>query len=469
MSVRITSKLRQPTITLHFESRYNRSTFERHQLPPMDVLGDKVILPDLSHEELALLLELGKRLVSELELERVLTLVAETACQVVHAETLIVPIIDTERQSFTYRAASGKYAEIILGQTFPINEGACGWVIQHQRPLLFGESEENFDLAANARWEPGMASSLLVPLICRGTIAGGLSAMGKQGGGAFNQRDLTVLTLFANQASIALDNARLFQNLSKEKATVSQLNAELEQRVLQRTSQLEAANKELETFSYSVSHDLRTPLRAIDGFSHILLDDYADKLDDEGKRLLNVVRDNTRRMGQLIDDILQFSRSSSLEMTFSEIDMEELAREVVEELQPVVANSKLQVNIEPIPPATGDHAMMHQVFVNLLSNAIKFSHFREHAIIKVGGSIKDNEAIYFVRDNGAGFDMQYADKLFGVFQRLHSVNEFEGTGIGLAIVQRIITRHGGRVWAEGKVNEGAAIYFALPAKKNNHA
>jgi signal transduction histidine kinase len=434
----------------------------------MDALGDKIILPDLSHEELALLLELGERLVSELDLEKVMKLVAEAACQVVHAETLVVPIIDPERQTFTYRAASGKYAKMILGQTFPIHEGACGWVIQHQRPLLFGE-DDSFDLATNARWEPGMASSLLVPLICRGTIAGGLSAMGKQGGGAFNQRDLAVLTLFANQASIAFDNARLFQNLSAEKAMVNQLNAELEQRVLQRTAQLEAANRELETFSYSVSHDLRTPLRAIDGFSRILLDDYAGKLDDEGKRLLNVVRNNTSRMGQLIDDILQFSRNSRLEMTFSEIDMEKLAHEVVEELQPAIAKGKLQLEIEPIPPATGDQAMMHQVFVNLLSNAIKFSRSREPAIIKVGGSIKDDEAVYFVRDNGAGFDMQYADKLFGVFQRLHSINEFEGTGIGLAIVQRIITRHGGRVWAEGKINEGATIYFALPAKKNNHA
>ena len=235
------------------------------------------------------------------------------------------------------------------------------------------------------------------------------------------------------------------------------------EQLAEHTAQLEAANKELETFSYSVSHDLRTPLRAIDGFSCILLDDYTDKLDDEGKRLLNVVRDNTRRMGQLIDDILKFSRSSRLEMTFSEIDMEKLAHEVVEELQP--SSDKLQVEIEPIPSATGDRAMMHQIFVNLLSNAIKFSSSRETAMIKVGGYIEGDEVVYFVRDNGAGFDMQYADKLFGVFQRLHSINEFEGTGIGLAIVKRIITRHGGRVWAEGKLNEGATIYFALPTTK----
>ncbi len=254
----------------------------------------------------------------------------------------------------------------------------------------------------------------------------------------------------------------------KAEIGLGELNRDLEQRVTERTAQLEAANKELEAFSYSVSHDLRTPLRAIDGFSHILLDDYAGKLDEEGKRLLNVVRDNTSRMGQLIDDILKFSRAGRLEMTFAEIDMERLAREVVEELQPSVDSSKLQLEIEHIPLARGNRAMMRQVFVNLFSNAIKFSSTREVVRIKVGGSVEGGEAVYYVKDNGVGFDMQYAGKLFGVFQRLHGVTEFEGTGIGLAIVKRIITRHGGRVWAEGEVNEGATIHFALPIKEADH-
>jgi light-regulated signal transduction histidine kinase (bacteriophytochrome) len=249
--------------------------------------------------------------------------------------------------------------------------------------------------------------------------------------------------------------------LEARAAEINQLNADLERRVAERTEELASANRELESFSYSVSHDLRAPLRAIDGFSQILQEDYRDKLDDEGKRLLGVVRDNTRRMGVLIDDILKFSRAGRTEFSFVQIDMENLAREVGTELRASAA-SDLQIEIESIPPAQGDRAMMHQVFVNLLSNAIKFSRTRATPKITVGSFIEGNEVVYFVRDNGVGFDMQYADKLFGVFQRLHGMDEFEGTGIGLAIVKRVVTRHGGRVWAESKLGEGATMYFSLP-------
>ena len=234
------------------------------------------------------------------------------------------------------------------------------------------------------------------------------------------------------------------------------------QHLAQRTVELEATNQELEAFSYSISHDLRTPLRAIDGYSHLLLQGYADKLDDEGKRLINVVRNNTQRMAQLIDDILEFSRNGRFAMMFSDIDMEAMAREVFEELQPVAGDTRLQFDIEPLPFARGDSAMLRQVFINLLSNAIKFSRGKETPKITVGGSIEGNEAVYHVKDNGVGFDMRYDDKLFGVFQRLHGVEEFEGTGIGLAIVKRIIVRHGGRVWAEGRLGDGATFHFSLP-------
>lgn len=250
--------------------------------------------------------------------------------------------------------------------------------------------------------------------------------------------------------------------LERRAAEIGQLNADLEQRVAKRTAELESANRELEAFSYSVSHDLRTPLRAIDGFAHIVLEEYSGKLDDEGKRLLNVMRRNTVRMGQLIDDMLKFSRTGRVEIIFSEIDMGKMAREVFEELQPAAAGGKLKLEIENLPHAMGDRAMIRQVFVNLLTNAIKFSSKKDAPMIRVGAAITDDGVIYHVKDNGAGFDMQYADKLFGVFQRLHTLEEFEGTGIGLAIVKRIISRHGGRVWAESRINEGATIYFTLP-------
>lgn len=250
---------------------------------------------------------------------------------------------------------------------------------------------------------------------------------------------------------------------------IQKLNLELEQRVTKRTAQLEAANQELEAFSYSVSHDLRTPLRAIDGFSHILAEEHADKLDEEGLRLIKVVRDNTKRMGQLIDDMLQFSRTGRLEIKYADIDMTKVAQEVVDELRAAsTTKENLLIEIEALPPAKGDRNMLRQVLMNLISNAVKFTRTRETPRIKVGASGDDDMTVYFIKDNGVGFDMKYAEKLFGVFQRLHSVNEFEGTGIGLAIVKQIISRHGGRVWGEGEQDKGATFYFTLPGNEGNY-
>jgi PAS domain S-box-containing protein len=243
---------------------------------------------------------------------------------------------------------------------------------------------------------------------------------------------------------------------------IRRLNEELEQRVRDRTAQLEAANKELEAFSYSVSHDLRAPLRAINGFANILTEDYATTLDTEGRQVCATICRSARRMGQLIDDLLAFSRLSRAEMKIAPVDMEGMARAVFEEVVTDVERKRIQFRLDSLPAVTGDASLLRQVWVNLLANAVKFSGKRDQAIIEVTGHQDAGECVYSVRDNGAGFDMQYAARLFGVFQRLHTDEDFAGTGVGLAIVQRVIHRHGGRVWAESQVDQGATFSFALP-------
>jgi PAS domain S-box-containing protein len=240
------------------------------------------------------------------------------------------------------------------------------------------------------------------------------------------------------------------------------LNEDLEQRVEQRTGQLATANKELEAFAYSVSHDLRSPLRAIDGFSRMLEEDHSAALDTEGHRLIGVVRENTHRMGQLIDDLLAFSRVSRSEMRRAAVDMRSLAAAVFQELVGEDGSRRVALDLGELPVAVGDAGLLRQVWQNLLGNALKFSSRRDDPRIVVSGSREGGELVYHVADNGAGFDMRYAGKLFGVFQRLHGIKEFPGTGVGLALVQRIVVRHGGRVWADGTVNEGATFSFALP-------
>jgi PAS domain S-box-containing protein len=246
---------------------------------------------------------------------------------------------------------------------------------------------------------------------------------------------------------------------------ILRLNRELEQRVAERTAQLETAIYDLENFNYSASHDLRIPLRAVDGFCRLLLDEHASMLDQEGMRLLTVVRDNTRKMEQLIEDMQTFSRAGRTAMAPTEFDMEELVRAVVEDLKPTAEGRDIRFVIGKLPTVTAVPIMMQRVLRNLLSNAIKFTRTKATASIEVGATANATEIEFFVRDNGVGFDMQYADKLFGVFQRLHGVAEFEGTGIGLAIVKRLISRLGGRVWADSKINEGATIFFSLPRKE----
>ena len=246
---------------------------------------------------------------------------------------------------------------------------------------------------------------------------------------------------------------------------IRELNAAL----AAKAAQLEATNKELESFSYSVSHDLRAPLRAIDGFALMLVEDYRERLDAEGLRYLSVIRQNSRRMGALIDDLLTFSRLGRQPVAHAEVNVDSLVREVVEEVLHTEspggrgeAAARPQIEVEPLPPALGDRGLLRQVWANLIANAVKYSSKAARPFIQVSGRQVGAENHYSVRDNGVGFDMEYAGQLFHVFQRLHRADEFSGTGVGLAIVHRVVARHGGRVWAEGKVDHGAVFSFALP-------
>jgi PAS domain S-box-containing protein len=261
----------------------------------------------------------------------------------------------------------------------------------------------------------------------------------------------------------------VIEDISQRKAIQDELDdyrEQLEKRVEERTVQLQAAYTDLESFSYSVSHDLRAPLRAIDGFTAILLEDYAPRLDDEGKRLFRVVGDNARKMGQLIDDILAFSRAGRIELLVTNLDMNALAQEVWQELEPQRAGRSVKFRLAALPAANADPAAIRQVLQNFLANALKFTRAREPALIELGGHQDGGECIFYVRDNGAGFDMDYVNRLFGLFQRLHGMDEFEGTGVGLAIVKRFVAKHGGRVWAEGRLGEGATFWFTLPPAKS---
>ena len=250
---------------------------------------------------------------------------------------------------------------------------------------------------------------------------------------------------------------------------IRRLNEDLEQRVLDRTAELAEANRELEAFSYSVSHDLKAPLRAIQGFSAMVVSEAGESLDKENRRRLDVVRENALRMSRLIDDLLSFSRTGRVEIRRAPVEMTLMVKELVGEVVPHDAWARYEVGVEKLPPAYGDPELIRVVLQNLLSNAVKYSGKRERSVIQVGFGAGAEGPAYFVKDNGAGFDPKYADRLFGVFQRLHSSSEFEGTGIGLALVRRIIERHGGRVWAKGAVNEGATFYFSLPAGREPSA
>ncbi len=301
----------------------------------------------------------------------------------------------------------------------------------------------------------GVHVYMAMPMIAGGELIGAVSFGGEPG--PFPAEQVNIAREVATQLAIAITQARLYARIKRHAE-------ELELRVEERTSEMQAANKELEAFSYSVSHDLRAPLRAVDGYARMLEEDYGGKLDAEGTRLLNAVRANSQKMGQLIDDLLAFSRLGRAPLRTQPVQMEPLVQQIVDELRPEVNGRNIEFDVGALGSADVDPGLLKQALSNLLSNAIKFTRDSDPAVVEIGrrneGDAGDT-AVYYVRDNGAGFDMKYYEKLFGVFQRLHSSVEFPGTGVGLAIVQRVINRHGGRIWADAKPGEGATFYFTL--------
>ncbi|HEX8987673.1 MAG TPA: ATP-binding protein [Rhodocyclaceae bacterium] len=321
-----------------------------------------------------------------------------------------------------------------------------------------------------------LAWSLIAAAITLMAIRRGISLAEILASGSAARQDLPVeLIALAISVLMALGIERIAPIFKGLKATTDQLrereaevlalNQALEQRVQERTAQLQQAYQELESFSYSVSHDLRAPLRALDGFSQLLSHECDATLGEEARRDLDGIRRNVARMSDMIDDILEFSRMSRREIEAGPVDMEALAREVFEEARSAVPGRAIELRLGALPAVRGDRAMLRQVFANLIGNAVKFTARRAAAVIEIDAETSGEVVTYCVKDNGAGFDMRYADKLFGVFQRLHSASEFEGSGLGLAIARRIVERPGGTMRAEGTPDDGARIWFTLPARE----
>jgi light-regulated signal transduction histidine kinase (bacteriophytochrome) len=296
-------------------------------------------------------------------------------------------------------------------------------------------------------------SYVCIPLKLQESVIGALNLL-KDQPGRFSPEEIEVAAEVTELLAIAIQHANLL-------AQVQQYAGELEERIRERTAQLKAANKELEAFSYSVSHDLRAPLRAIDGYSQVLLEDYESILDDMGKAYLQYVRQSSHQMSELINDLLRLSRIMRSEVNRKPVNLSEIATEIADELQKMSPDRQVEFIISPEMIVEADENLIRIAIQNLINNAWKFTSKHPTARIEVGTIEQGEERVYFVSDDGAGFNMAYSDKLFSPFQRLHGAHEFEGTGIGLATVQRIIKRHNGRVWGEGAIEEGAKFYFTL--------
>ena len=402
--------------------------------------------------ELATLNLLGQRVNATLLLDQVVKATVENVTALNQYEMVLFYLSEGDRLLLQGAGPNSSSTLVSNAQIHQVGEYLCVQAALMGKPIFSSNIPIDLRCTLADCKEAGFHSFAAIPLQSGDEVIGVLGLASTEEHDF--SKEATFLETMANQIATATQNALLHTQ-------VQQYAAELEQRVIQRTAQLEDSNKELEAFSYSVSHDLRGPLRAIDGYSHILLEDYAGKLDAEGQNLLHRLHSASQRMGQLIDDLLKLSRLTQQEMVRERVDLSVLANDVYNELCRIESGHVIEIIIGDKLITNADTRLLRVVLANLFSNAMKFSRKVPHAKIEFNSIKNGSEQVFFVRDNGAGFDMQFAGKLFGAFERLHNSSEFEGSGIGLATVQRIINRHGGRLWAEAAINQGATFYFTL--------
>lgn len=413
-------------------------------------------------------LQTGLQLLATQRTDDFLASVCVSATRIVDGSASLMMLWQEAEQQFTAKVADRpELASAVL----PLDGPTVKKVWDQKQAAVFQmQQPQGNTTLKRLMMDIGASHVYLVP-ITSDQQAWGLLIVFLPHGSLFVDEDVALLKLFAGYSALSLEHGQL---VTEQRALVAQLQNEVtehkhaQEQILrlndvleQHAVELQNANQELEAFSYSVSHDLRAPLRAADGFSRILLEDYAAELSAEAIRYLNLVRTNTQHMGHLIDELLTFSRLSRQPLNTQPVAPREIVERVLEDLRAVHQDRQIELVIGELPDCEADPGLLQQVYVNLLENAFKFTRQCEVARIEVDAFQQDDETVYFIRDNGVGFDMRYVNKLFGVFQRLHRAEDYEGTGVGLATVQRIIRRHGGRIWAESEVNQGTTFYFTL--------
>ncbi len=458
---RVENQLRLRFLTENLEQEVNKRTGElimANQQLRQEIAERQRVEEELSWEGEVnqAVAELSKKLLSPVSIDEISHIVLEHAKHLTGSVYGFVGYIDSVTGYLVCPTLTRKIWDTCLVAdkdiVFKEFRGLWGWVLINRKPLLTNTPADDPRSTGIPEGHLPVLRFLSAPATIGKTLAGQVSVANAERD--YTYREQQVIERLANLYAIAIQRRQAEED-------IRQLNQELEHRVVLRTAELETVNKELEAFAYSISHDLRAPLRHINGFASLLKKDMGKSIDQKSQYYIGLISEASIRMGHLIDDLLSFSRLGRQEMSFIEIDLKILFKDVLRDLKSDISERKILWEIGELPVVHCDVSMLRIVLMNLLSNAVKFTRPRKEAVIEINSSIEENEVVVSIRDNGVGFDPTYTDKLFAVFQRLHRDDEFEGTGVGLAIAQRIIHRHGGRIWAEGEPDKGATFYFSL--------